>query len=487
MNQYAQQHGLRLEWGEVSCTGPSHQSTFVVRLTVGGRITVGQGTSKKFAREDAAKNMMEQLHGEGYLESVSAQNQRSPISVLQELCQKNGKELPRYSELSRSGPPNEPTFTFSVTINHPTTGEEMTVKGDGRSKDKAKTKAATAMLELVYVRTHQSPSAGYSTPATWETGKQYMPPGTDTSEVTSRLSRPGASLFPRGSTEVQPEVPVPKPRARASTNTAAQEPLSYQSQTIPTAHTSHQLDGSAIIPGYVNPLQDPNSTFPNVCVSASCITPPPAHHAPTHPFQSCTDQSRQSVLSDLGNLPDLPSIDAASDHTSTVQGTEASITRPIPKPRTNKSVASTVSSQETKREDGLMVQAKEGHSIHAAGKLSTVPTAQTVPRAIQPPPPLQTVHVAQANTAPCISDIPDTGCRPLWFVQQQTTHLGALKTVPLEGKDQNDRYVCFLSLSHYEGGRTMTAIGAGTSENEAEDDAARCLWRQLTGQGKIVR
>lgn len=545
INQYSQQHGLSLEWEEVSISGPSHQRTFVVRLTVGEHVTEGQGSSKKLAKEDAAKRMIAELHGEGYLESKSVQDQRSKISILQELCQKSSRSVPRYSEISRFGPPNDPTFTFAVAIHHPETGEELTAKGEGRSKDKAKTNAAAAMLEQLYPEAHHPYPVSDSPPGhapIRETSSQYVPLQTHTmSQETSRLSRTGPLLVTRGPTEgVHHEHPVPKPRTRppnaaplpGQDSSSSPMPLpqgSVQNRSgsdtqythLPTASVATQSmyhgipaqppgcsaevllppqsqatptilpDGSVLIPDYststVNPLRGLDSRRIDVSISSISTTLPPAQRDRTHPLQTETDQTRHCVLSDLGNLPDLPSIGIDPEPVLPVESTEASgppaASRPIPKPRKSKPAASTV--QETQRECDLTMQAEVKHNDHAH-EVSTIPLTQAVTLAAQAPQ-SQTVCVDQANTAPHISEIPDTVYSPLEFVKQQTAHLGTLKVVPLEGKDQNDRHVCFLSLSQVGACRTMTALGAGTTGPEAEQDAARCLWRQLTGQGTIVR
>ena len=541
VNQYAQKHGLSLTWVEASSTGPPHQRMFVLRLTLGKRVTEGRGSNKKLAKEDAAKRMMEELHGDGYLETDSVQEQRSKISVLQELCQKSGRPLPKYQEISRVGPPNDRTFTFAVFIHRPSTGEEMSAQGKGKSKDKAKSDAATAMLQKL--ESHESceygtSDSGHANPI-WEPSPQHTFPQTyTTSEEASPLSRMGPMLISRSSTQgVQSDQqPVPKPRTRPPTTgplavqdlsssptilprgsaqdhysrdmlpphlptvpgavpgmcpttpvepprCSAQELLPPSSYGIPTV----LQDGNAVPPDLtVNPLQGRN-TRPSDLPSTSSITPPPAGRDHPHPLHTATDRMRDCVSSDLPNLPDLPSFDTNPQTMSPLQGTKASeAVRPIPKPRKSKPGTSAV--QDTGRESSLRVQAEDEQSDHADEKVVTVPPTQAVtPHAAQPPPQHPAVCVARADTGPCISEIPDTVYNPLEFVRQCTVHLGTLKVVPLEGKDQRDRHVCFLSLSQVEGLGAMTALGAGPNAPEAEQDAARCLWRQLTGQGKIVR
>lgn len=53
--------------------------------------------------------------------------QKTPISLLQELCTKKGLS-PQYECLSTEGQIHEPTFTFRVTVN------DITAVGNGKSK-----------------------------------------------------------------------------------------------------------------------------------------------------------------------------------------------------------------------------------------------------------------------------------------------------------------------------------------------------------------
>lgn len=546
VNQYAQKHGLSLNWVEASSIGPPHQRMFVLRLTLGERLTEGRGSNKKLAKEDAAKRMMEELHGDGYLQTDSVQAQRNKISVLQELCQKSGRPIPRYHEISRVGPSNDPTFTFAVFIHHPSTGDEMNTQGIGKSKDKAKFDAASAMLQLL--ESHESCEYGTSdsghTNPVWEPSPQHMfPQMYTTSEEASRLSRMGPMLISRSSSEgVQcDQQPVPKPRTRPPNtgplvvqdiSTISSSPtllprgsaqdhysrdmLPPHLPTVPSAAPSMCLttpmqpptctaqellpprsygiptvlpDGNAVPPdlgtNMLNPLQGHDSRPSDLVPSTSSTTPPPAGRHHLHPLHTTTDRMRHCVSSDLPNLPDLPSFDTNPQTMLTVQSTKASeAVRPIPKPRKSKPGTSAV--QDTGRESGLAVRAEDKQSDHGDEKVVIVPPTQADTHAAQP---LQhpAVCVARADSGPCISEIPDTVYNPLEFVRQHTIHLGTLKVVPLEGRDQRDRHVCFLSLSQVEGLGAMTALGAGPNAPEAEQDAARCLWRQLTGQGKIVR
>ncbi|MEO1693770.1 MAG: ribonuclease III [Pseudomonadota bacterium] len=76
-------------------------------------------------------------HMDGGVETVS-----DPKSVLQEWAQGRGLPLPRYRELSRSGPDHAPVFVAEVAID----GVEAAV-GEGTSKRQAEQAAARAILD----------------------------------------------------------------------------------------------------------------------------------------------------------------------------------------------------------------------------------------------------------------------------------------------------------------------------------------------------
>jgi len=65
-------------------------------------------------------------------------------TTLQEYAQSNGKNLPSYREISRYGPPHDPTFIIEVSIE-----DEKPLSGCGRSKRQAEQLAASAMLDFL--------------------------------------------------------------------------------------------------------------------------------------------------------------------------------------------------------------------------------------------------------------------------------------------------------------------------------------------------
>ena len=66
---------------------------------------------------------------------------------LQEMCQKNGHGLPKYALLHQDGPPNNPRFEVSVTVEW--RGQELveTASAVGKKKKDVEKMAATKMID----------------------------------------------------------------------------------------------------------------------------------------------------------------------------------------------------------------------------------------------------------------------------------------------------------------------------------------------------
>lgn len=71
---------------------------------------------------------------------------RHSKSLLQELCLKKYKELPKYSTINKSGPDHNPIFTVSVSIN-----EDNFKLGEGSSLRIAEEIAASKLLEFLNI------------------------------------------------------------------------------------------------------------------------------------------------------------------------------------------------------------------------------------------------------------------------------------------------------------------------------------------------
>lgn len=91
---------------------------------------------------ERARTVVTTLWAEPYEGGVSMK--RDPKSSLQEWAQGRGLPLPRYKEVSRSGPDHAPEFVYAVKVK----GFDP-VEGHGASKRLAEQEAARAMLEFV--------------------------------------------------------------------------------------------------------------------------------------------------------------------------------------------------------------------------------------------------------------------------------------------------------------------------------------------------
>jgi ribonuclease-3 len=78
--------------------------------------------------------------------SKSSSPLRHSKSLLQELCLKKYKELPKYSMINKSGPDHNPVFTVSVSIN-----EDNVKLGEGSSLRIAEEIAASKLLEFLNI------------------------------------------------------------------------------------------------------------------------------------------------------------------------------------------------------------------------------------------------------------------------------------------------------------------------------------------------
>jgi ribonuclease-3 len=78
---------------------------------------------------------------------------KDPISILQELCLKNKKNLPKYKLIRRRGPDHRPFYEYEVTASPFQTilMESLSTIGNGNSKQKAKFDAAAKFCEMIYL------------------------------------------------------------------------------------------------------------------------------------------------------------------------------------------------------------------------------------------------------------------------------------------------------------------------------------------------
>ena len=98
---------------------------------------------------DGGLDVAKQFIGKNWQERVEAHGAPPADSktTLQEWAQGRGLPLPKYEEVTRSGPAHSPLFTVSVQLQ----GRDA-VEGEGRSKRAAEQDAATKMLEALQGR-----------------------------------------------------------------------------------------------------------------------------------------------------------------------------------------------------------------------------------------------------------------------------------------------------------------------------------------------
>lgn len=89
----------------------------------------------------AAKQLIDRLWADRIEQDREAPS--DPKTALQEWAQARGLPLPRYVEVSREGPPHDPLFTISVSVQG-----LPSRSGQGRSKRAAEQDAAAQLLDL---------------------------------------------------------------------------------------------------------------------------------------------------------------------------------------------------------------------------------------------------------------------------------------------------------------------------------------------------
>ncbi|XP_050575510.1 RISC-loading complex subunit TARBP2-like [Bombus affinis] len=147
--------------------GGTHINTFTYRVTCEGLTATGIGRSKKDAKHEAAKAMLEAIaahRGHLQLPASPAQSsvrtplpptipevKRTPpdvpfinaVGALQDLCIENNLQEPKYKQINEVGPPHAKIFSIQCTV---TTFKET---GVARTKKQAKQEAAKKMLDKI--------------------------------------------------------------------------------------------------------------------------------------------------------------------------------------------------------------------------------------------------------------------------------------------------------------------------------------------------
>ncbi|KAJ9592988.1 hypothetical protein L9F63_015358 [Diploptera punctata] len=139
--------------------GGTHEAIFKYRVQVDDVTAIGSGRSKKEAKHDAARNMLQRLREdhtstpEPMVEEImEVGDVMSPykdnftgnaIGALQELCMVNEIQLPKYELIGDEGPPHAKQFTIKCRVS------KLTETAVARTKKQAKQSAANKMLNLL--------------------------------------------------------------------------------------------------------------------------------------------------------------------------------------------------------------------------------------------------------------------------------------------------------------------------------------------------
>ena len=167
LQEYCQKRNLGIPgYSVLGTTGPPHQLVFEIRCQVYRSFEelvgegLGVGSTKKVAEIEAAKKVYEFLTNENpdhetitRTEVVSENYPASPVvegnnkNKLQELCQRNGFEIPKYIKISQTGPSHSIDYTVKCRVvdsNNQVIAED---KGFGKTVKSAEMNAAGKVIE----------------------------------------------------------------------------------------------------------------------------------------------------------------------------------------------------------------------------------------------------------------------------------------------------------------------------------------------------
>nr|AFX89033.1 loquacious [Mayetiola destructor] len=153
LQELLSRRGITPTYDLVQIEGAIHEPTFRYRVTYGNKDAMGAGKSKKEAKHQAARNLIDKLTGiqiadqilppatpNGNKENDSKVN-GNPIGWLQELCMARRWPPPFYETQSEVGLPHERQFTIACHVSI------YCETGRGKSKKEAKRLAAHQMWQ----------------------------------------------------------------------------------------------------------------------------------------------------------------------------------------------------------------------------------------------------------------------------------------------------------------------------------------------------
>ncbi|KAL8185749.1 UNVERIFIED_CONTAM: hypothetical protein K2H54_057523 [Gekko kuhli] len=238
LNEYCQKRRLKLEYKDVSVTGPSHDLTFTVMAVIEKKeYAPATGKSKKEARSCAAKLAWDAIHQEVEAHPTSAPLQQpqpslypsspppqSPqcaaldvtpsanyISLLNEYGHKN-KVSVQYPLKDKTGKDHKPNFFCACEIDGKVYGE-----GTGQNKQTAKFNAAKQAYEKLLTQTVSRPeqsaaSINTSLSNSHETSEVTFMNGTDSDSKSKGINDKLTTEI--GAVQVSPRDPAEKPKRR---------------------------------------------------------------------------------------------------------------------------------------------------------------------------------------------------------------------------------------------------------------------------------
>ncbi|XP_050981697.1 interferon-induced, double-stranded RNA-activated protein kinase [Labeo rohita] len=157
LNEYQQKTQCTVEYEEGSTDGPSHNKTFTMRAIVNGqRYPDGTGKTKKEAKQNAAKNVLNGLKSTKNIEVTTSSVQNTPnnmtvsqtnyVSWLNEYSQKN--KLPFKARESTVMDPGSTTQLCTYVCKY-VSGDKVYPEAYGKNKKDAKEAAATRVYEEI--------------------------------------------------------------------------------------------------------------------------------------------------------------------------------------------------------------------------------------------------------------------------------------------------------------------------------------------------
>uniref|UniRef100_A0A1X7T5U2 DRBM domain-containing protein n=1 Tax=Amphimedon queenslandica TaxID=400682 RepID=A0A1X7T5U2_AMPQE len=167
LQEYCQKKGLGIpSYSVLRTTGPAHQLQFEIKCTVYRCYEeligegVGVGNSKKVAEIEAAKKVFDFLKTENPQHETIAltpgETETPPPSPLvegnnknklQELCQRNGFEIPKYIKISQTGPSHSMDYTVKCCVMDSEDELVAEDKGFGKTVKSAEMEAAGKVIE----------------------------------------------------------------------------------------------------------------------------------------------------------------------------------------------------------------------------------------------------------------------------------------------------------------------------------------------------